>query len=362
MSSGTEQEQDRNEPATPFKLREARKRGQVSKSLEINSLLILSAALLVIYALGEQIIARQLFLCRSLLSVASPLEMTGARSLGLFEFTVESLSSILWPLLGILVLTGVLANLFQTGPVFSFFPLKPDMSRLNPVNGFKRLFSKKMLFETIKTIIKMIIFGFVLYFAIVALLPALMSMVDLDPRAFPILLLKHGRGMTFKLLLVVLLIALIDLLYSRWDFAQQMKMSRREMKEEVKRREGDPQIRMRRRQLQKEAVKRAGAIQRVPEADVLITNPTHLAVALKYERGEMVTPRLIAKGAGELAVQMRQIARSNDVPIVENKSLARRLFNKVGIDQGIPGTFYPEVARILAWIYLQRAERKGEVI
>ncbi len=359
MASGEGQEQDRNEPATPFKLQEARKRGQVSKSLETNSLLILSTALLVIYALGERMISQQLLLSRNLFSSTYPLELDGTRALGLFEFAVESLTAIIWPLFGALMLTGILANLFQTGPVFSFFPLKPDINRLNPVTGLKRLFSKKLLFEAVKTVIKMTIFGFVLYFAIVALLPALMAMIDMDPQIFPALLLKHGRGMTYKLLLVVLVVALLDLMYSRWDFARQMRMSRREMKEEVKRREGDPQIRSRRKQLQKEAVKRAGAVQKVPDADVLITNPTHLAIALKYDREEMTTPLLVAKGAGDLAALMRQIAQSNNVPIVENKPLARHLFNKVGIDDGIPGAYFPEVAKILAWVFLQRSEREG---
>lgn len=354
MATGSEQEQDRSEPATPFKLREARKRGQVSKSLEINSLLMLCAALLVMFAMGENMIRRQIGLSRDLLGNADRLNFTIAAAMNLFEFVMRALGAILAPLILAIIIMAILANLFQTGPVFSFFPLKPDMDRLNPVNGFKRIFSKKLLFESLKTMVKILIFGSVIYYAIRALLPSIMAMVAADPRVYPALLLAQSKSLVYKLLLVILIIALADLLYSRWDYARQMRMSRRELKEEVKRREGDPQIRARIRQLQKEAVRRAGAVQRVPEADVLITNPTRLAVALRYERNVMTTPQVIAKGANDLAARMRELARRHQVPIVENPHLARVLFQRADIGEAIPEAVFPVVAKILAWVYLQR--------
>jgi flagellar biosynthetic protein FlhB len=362
MATGSEQEQDRTEPATPFKLREARKRGQVAKSMEINSLLLLSVALFMSYAMGEGIVGRQLALSKKLLSETHRVNLDGVTALGLFRFTFESLLGFLWPFIGAIMITGILANLFQTGPVFSFFPLKPDVNRINPVQGFKRFFSKKLLFESIKTFVKMVIFGSVIYFAIVALLPGVMAMVDTDPKAYPELLLHHGRGLVFKLMMVVLLVALLDLLFTRWDFSQRMRMSRRELKEEIRRREGDPQIRARRRQLQKESVVRAGAVRRVPDADVMITNPTRLAVALKYERGAMTAPEVIAKGAGELAAKMKETARLHEVPIVENKSLAKALFKTSRIDEKVPEQLFPAVAKILAWIYVQRDQRLGKLL
>lgn len=362
MASGSEQDQDRTEPATPYKLKEARNRGQVSKSLEINSLLLMAAALLVSYAMGERLVTQQLVLSRKLLSEAHKISLNGANSLSLFKFTYESLLGFLWPFIGAVMITGILANVFQTGPVFSFFPIKPDVNRLNPVQGFKRVFSKKLLFESVKTVLKIFIFGAVIYFALAALMPAVMAMVDTDPKVYPFVLLDHARGLVFKLLMVVLLVALVDLIYSRWSFGQQMRMSRRDLKDEVKRREGDPQIRVRRRQLQREMVIRAGALNRVPEADVLITNPTHLAIALKYERGEMAAPQVIAKGAGELAAKMREMARRHEVPIVENKPLAKALFRISRIDERVPDDLFPAVAKILAWIYLQREQRLGKFL
>jgi flagellar biosynthetic protein FlhB len=355
-----DQEQDRTEPATPFKLREARKRGQVAKSLEVNSLLVLMASLAVIYAMGEHFVTQQIRLSRALLCQAHKVDLNGATALNLFKLNHEWLLKIYWPLIGAVMLSGVLANLFQTGPIFSFFPLKPDMNRLNPVTGFKRLFSKKLLFESVKTVIKITIFSFVIYFAIVALLPGVMAMIDTDPHVYPALLLSHARGLAFKILLVLLLVALVDLLYNRWDFGRQMRMSRRELKEEVRRREGDPQIQARRRQLQRELVRRAGTLKRVPDADVLITNPTRLAVALKYERGVMPAPKVIAKGAGEMAAKMRQLARRHEVPIVENKTLARDLFKRTGLDNPVPEKLFPAVASILAWVYLQKKQQEGQ--
>jgi flagellar biosynthetic protein FlhB len=361
MAAGSDQEQNRTEPATPFKLRQARKRGQVAKSLEINSLLILSVALLVIYAWGEVMLRRQFELSRELINNAHRLDLDVASAMGLYEFVLRALGGILGPFVIALVITAVLANLSQTGPIFSFFPLKPDVTKLNPVNGFKRVFSKKLLFESIKSIIKMTIFGSVIFFGIKALLPAIMAMIDADPQVYPTLLMDQGRGLIYKLLLVLVIIALADLLYSRWDYARQMRMSRREVKEEVKRREGDPQIRARIRQLQKEAVHRAGAVEKVPEADVLIANPTRLAVALQYEREVMPTPRVIAKGANGLAAKMRELARRHKVPIVENPSLARTLFRRAEIGEGIPEAVFPVVAKILAWIYLQKEKHSGRV-
>lgn len=357
MASGSEQEQDRTEPATPYKLREARKRGQVPKSLEINSLLILSAALLVVSFLGEKFAVGFLELSRSVLAGAGQWELEASTSPALFEHTFSNLIGIMWPFVGAVMLIGIVANISQTGPIFSFFPIKPDFKRINPVNGFKRLFSKKLLFESAKTIIKMVIFGAILYFALSALIPSLLALIDIDPKAYPIKMLEHGRSLAYKLLLAILVIALLDLLYSRHEFSQRMRMSRRELKEEVKRREGDPQVRSRRRQLQKEAVDRAGAVKRVPDADVLITNPTHLSIALRYDAETSAAPVVLAKGAGDLALKMRAVARKHHVPLVENKALAQELFKTVPLEETVPEALFPTVAKILAWVYLQREGR-----
>jgi flagellar biosynthetic protein FlhB len=163
-----------------------------------------------------------------------------------------------------------------------------------------------------------------------------------------------------KLLMVLALIALIDVLYTRRSYFNRLKMSRRELKEEIKHREGDPRIRARIRQLQRELVKRSSAIKRLPDADVLITNPTHLAVALLYRREQMNAPQVLAKGAGELAEHMKMLARRHRVPVIENRALARKLFDGVEIEQAIPEALFPQVARILVWAYAWRRTEHGE--
>ena len=354
-----DQDQDKTEQATPFKLREARNRGQVSKSLEFNSFVILTSILGLVYIAGEKIITGQLALERALLSSAHRVSLEPASIVGWTKILLASLFNIYWPLIGLIMMVGILANLFQTGPVISFFPLKPDVKRINPVEGFKRLFSKKLLFEAFKSVLKILLFSAVVYFALMALMPKLMTLVGVNPDHYPSFLLNSTRGLIFKLLMALLLLAAADMAYTRWDFAKKMRMSRRELKEEVKRREGDPRIRAKRRELQKEAVKRAGSLSKVPEADVLITNPTHLAVALKYRRGIMLAPQVIAKGAGDLAGRMREVAREHRVPMVENKQLARKLFKKVEIEQGIPEALYPAVAKILVWVFAMREQGRA---
>lgn len=352
-----DQDQDRTEQATPFKLKEARKRGQVAKSLEVNSLLLLAVVLLLSYVLAERVIHFQLELSSMLFSLSGTIVLEPGSALALFRHTIRVLAESLWPFFGAIMLTGVVSSMSQTGPIFSFFPLKPDMNRLNPVQGFKRLISKKLIFESIKTIIKMGVLGAVIYSVISSMLIKLIALLDINPGVYPTVIIEHGQSLVYNLVLTILLIALMDLMYSRWDFKQQMRMSRRDIKEEVKRRDGDPQIKSKQRQLQRESAKRAGSVQRIPEADVLITNPTHLSIALKYERGSSTAPQVIAKGAGELATKMRDIAGKYSIPIVENKPLARALFRHSNIDDFVPDTHFSAVAKILAWVYMQRDQR-----
>ncbi|HHJ13912.1 MAG TPA: EscU/YscU/HrcU family type III secretion system export apparatus switch protein [Gammaproteobacteria bacterium] len=350
-------EQDRTEPATPTKLRDARRRGQVAKSLEINSLFILSVVLGIFYLLGERMITEQLDMSRALFSQAHQVNMQPVELVQWFEAMVERLIAIYWPLMAGVMLVAVVMNMAQTGPVFSFFPLKPDMQRINPVAGFKRLFSTRLLFESIKTVVKIFLFAGVIYFAIAGLLPSLISLMDRGSAGYAPFLLDNTNLMAFKLLGVLLFVALLDLLYTRWDFSKKMRMSRREIKEEVKRREGDPLIRAKIKELQREAAKRAGSIQRVPDADVLITNPTHLAVALVYQRGVMIAPRLVAKGSGELARKMREVARRHAVPVIEDAPLARTLFRSTELDHTIAENLYPAVAKILVRAFAMRQGR-----
>ncbi len=358
-----EQEKDRTEPATPFKLEEAKHRGQVSKSLDFISLVMLSTFLAALYAWADDLARFGLRLSVGALESGAELAFTppvAAAWLGKISLATLALVA---PFLAAAVLAAVVANLVQTGAVFSAFPLKPDFQRLNPALGFKRLFSLKVLVETGKTILKLVLFAGVAYLALSAVLPKLLAAMDMEPKVYFGVLINHVASLIFKLLLVFILIVLMDLAYSRWDYARQMMMSRRELKDEIKRREGDPHVRARIRELQREAAKRAKSLKRLPEADVLITNPQHFAVALAYDRKRMRAPTVIAKGAGDLALELRSRAARAGIPTVEDKPLARRLFIEADIDRPISEDLFEPVARVYAGIYssAHRAPARLEV-
>jgi flagellar biosynthesis protein FlhB len=354
-----EEEQSRSEEATPFKLEEARKRGSTAKSMELNSLAILLFACGAVYLLGRSLMHGTLQLSSNILDRAADLRFSQkATSDWLSELLIDGLM-LLMPLMLPLMVIAILINLAQVGPIFSTFPLKPDFKRLNPVEGLKKLFSKRVLVEAIKTVLKCALLGATLYFAILALLPESVSLLLAEERLYGKFIIEEGGGLLFKLAAVFCLIAFIDAMYSRWDFQQRMRMSRRELRDEHKRREGDPRIRQKIRELQREALKRRGGLRKVKDADVLVTNPQRLAVAIRYRRDEMFAPAVLAKGAGEVAAAMRKLAQRHRIPIVENKPLARILFREVEAGSAIAEKHYPLVAKILVWAFALRKEHMG---
>lgn len=354
-----EQEQSRSEAATPFKLQEAKKRGQVAKSLEMNSLFALVGLLVVMVGWGRGMVHDVAQLSATVLDHAHRLDFAIPHLASWLAEMFRQLLHAVAPLLLVVVAVAILGNLVQTGPVFTTFPLKPDVQRLNPITGFKRVFSLRLLFEFGKNLVKLLLFGAVLYTLIRDLLPPLLGFLALDPVSYTGRTLDLAVDVVLALTAVFAFIALADLVYTRWNFADTQKMSRREVRDEIKHREGDPRIRARLRELRRENLARARSLRRVPEADVLITNPTHLAVALLYQREKMAAPALVAKGAGELAAQMRTLARRHGVPVVENPSLARALYRRTGVDQPIPEALFPVVARLLVWVYALRPSGTG---
>lgn len=344
-----EQDQNRSEAATPFKLDEARKKGSVPKSLDINSFFMLAGATAVLYFGGSSIGTRLMHVIRPAFANAHQISFSPEEIAGVTTALLTEAMLVLVPLFIVLAILAVLTNFVQTGPVFSFFPLKPTLERINPIAGFKRLFSMRMFVEAAKSTLKFIILGVVLGFAIVGVLPLLMRTQTSSPAAIGHILVPEIGRLLFRLLAALAAIMLLDALYSRWDFAKRMRMSRREIKDEYKRREGDPRIKSRLRELQREALKRSKSLSRIKDADVLITNPTRLAVAIKYDQAVLDAPIVLAKGAGMLAGRMRVIAAQHNVPVVQNKPLARMLFTRVDIGQAVPPEQYDALAKIMVW-------------
>lgn len=342
-----EKEQNRTEQATPFKLEEARKQGQVAKSLDLNSMVMIWGLLGLAMIWGASAWRELGQICHDLFAGSGELRVSLDNS-GWMTGLLKSFVALLAPVLLVGATLAVLANLVQTGPIFSFKPLKPKGERLNPVAGFKRIYSKKMLFDALKSLLKLLVLGSVAVAFFFALWPQLGVPQSPDTALVQAWFGENAVALIFRLGLALVLIGLLDLMYTRHKYKQDMMMSRREVKEEVKRREGDPQIRAKLRELQRENLKQSASVKRVPEADVLITNPEHLAIALRYERGVMAAPVVLARGADSWAAEMRAVARRHGIPIYERKPLARLLFRQGQIGQPVPPDSYVDVARIYA--------------
>src|SRR5450830_57390 len=344
------QDADLSEQATPYKLDEARKKGSVPRSNDLNALAILAALVVTIYGSGWDAWRRVLHLQQKMLTHGNQADWSvDGTAAWIGQLLIEMLS-ILGPLFLTLVVVAVLINLFQTGPVFSFHPVIPDLNRLNPVTGLKRVFSMRTLFETAKSLIKLAILGTVAYFLVRATIPGLIGLPSLEAKGYSRLLIGLSAALLVKLVLTLLFIGLVDFGFTRWEFAKRMRMSKRDVKDESKNREGDPRIRARIRELRKEVLKRSKGLAKVPTADVLITNPTRLAVALRYQHGESSAPQVVAKGAGEMARRMRELAGRHNIPVVRNKMLARSLFREVGEEAYVPEKLYPQIAKIMIWV------------
>lgn len=349
-----EQEQDRSEPASPFKLREAKRRGNVAKSMDLNSLLVVAALLVCLQLWAGGAAEGQARLSRVLFLQAGALGFSASQVWHWLGAAVGQSLLLLAPLFGAVMLAGALSNLLQHGPVFSTQPLKPDFKRIHPATGFKRIFSKRALFELGKNLLKLGLFSWMLYLTLRDLVPVLVQMLFAQPRAYGAPVLQQVAGLVFRLLLLMLAVSLLDLLFTRWEYADRLRMSRREVKDEHKQREGDPKVKARIRELQNELRSKSRALRNIPKSDVVITNPTHLAVALVYRHGEMAAPAIVAKGSGELVEKMKTVARRSGVTIVENRRLARALW-RLDLHDTVPEAHFAEVARILVWV--QQARR-----
>lgn len=354
-----DQDADLSEQATPHKLDDARKKGSVAKSNDFTAMAMMAALAMTVYANGWDAIRQALRLEQRILARASRFDWSVDAVAAWMGQLLVAMLTLLGPLFLTLAVVALLVNVLQTGPVFSFHPLKPDLERINPAAGLKRFFSMRILFETVKSIIKLAVLGTVLYAMVHDAVPGLIGLTAMEPKGYARMLLGLSGSLLVKLVAALLVIGLIDLVFTRWEFGKRMRMSKRDVRDESKNREGDPRIRARIRALRQEVLKRSKSMAKVPGADVLITNPTRLVVALSYEHGTSGAPKVVAKGAGELARQMRALAARHNVPIVQNKRLARALFRQVDYDGYVPEQLYPEIARIMVWVYSMREAKRA---
>jgi flagellar biosynthesis protein FlhB len=350
--------QDKTEPATPKRKEEARKKGQVGKSKEIPSVAVLGAGILFMYFGGRHLtFAMENLIQRIFLSIPA---MKNS-DLGFAHFSRQYLEAFLFmilPIMAVLVVVAMAANFAQTGFIWSVEPLAPKASKISPIEGAKKLFSKQALVELAKSLGKIVIVGWAALSTIHSNLGKLLELAYQGTAQ----ILRFTGTASFDMLVrscyVIALLAVLDFMYQKWEFQQDLKMTKQEVKEEFKQTEGDPLIKSRIRSIQREMARRR-MMEEVKKADVVITNPDHLSIALRYDTLTMEAPTVVAKGADRIAFKIREIARENLIPLVENKPLAQNLYKLVDIGQEIPPDFYQATAEILAYVYGLRNRTAG---
>ena len=344
---------DKTEDATPKKLRNAREEGQVAKSTELNTSVMLFALFLVlkiyIGSIGNQFIDVFDKIYGSIILVVKD-DMSMNVIMALLGYTIKTINLIALPIFLVGVVVGFLVDKLQIKWKVTTKPLKPKLSKLDPIKGFKKMFSKEKLVQLLFSLLKIVLIGVLVYETLKDQWGLILNLYDfsLFQAIGAIGSMIISLGMEISLLFLV--IGFVDLFYQKKKFKKDMKMSKKEVKDEWKNSEGDPQIKGKIKSKMLEASRRR-MMNAIPNADVVITNPTHFAVALQYDRESGSAPVVVAKGADFMAQKIKDIAKENKVEIVENKPLARMLYFNVEIDQEIPQELYQMVAEILAYVY-----------
>ena len=344
---------EKTEDATAKHLSDARKEGQVAKSQELITAVMLFSLFISIKLFGSYLakgLAEAFYQNYGYISTYV-LEIPGVGvTAAMIGEALLDILLLLLPIFAFAVLVAFLLNVLQVKWQVTTKPLKPKFNRLNPVSGFKKIFSKDKLFELIKSIAKIVLIFYVAYSTILDEIDKLKILYDLGLWQAVVYISQFVIDMGIKISAVYLLIGLADLIYQRIKFKNDMKMTKQEVKDEYKQQEGDPQIKGKIKSKMREASMRR-MMQQMPDADVVITNPTHFACAIKYDKEKAAAPVLIAKGADHLAQKIKDAAREYQVPIVENKPLARMLYYNVDLDAEIPQELYQMTAEVLAYVY-----------
>jgi len=350
--------QEKSEDPSQKRLDDARRKGQIPRSREFNSMVMLVSAALSLLFMGDDLMRDFSAMLADGLTLDRKMIFDRFGVIAGLSKMLEEAGMMLMPYFLISVVAAIASSLVIGGWSFSMEAMAPSFGKMNPWSGFKRMFDVRGLVELIKSILKLLLIGFVAVLMMDSLGAELLNLGYQEPNAA----MGHaGQMLTWVFLvlsLLLIMIAAIDIPYQLWDHAKQMKMTMQEVRDEFKDSEGKPEVKSRIRQMQRELAQRR-MMEAVPEADVIITNPTHYAVALKYDGEGMRAPRVVAKGKNLIAAQIRNKAMEHEVPIFSAPPLARAIYFSTEIDQEIPAGLYFAVAQVLAYIYQLKATRKG---
>lgn len=350
MADGEQDQEQKTEQPTPKRLEEALKKGNIPISREVGHFFILLVLAAVVAWSTPGMVRHTGALLVPLLSNADSLA-TDANGIGrLLAHVVSGAAGIIALPLLMAFVAVIAASFLQNGFVISPEPVLPKLSRLSPLEGIKRLFSMRSLVELVKSLVKIGIVGYVAFLAVYPELARIRLLPNSSTESMLAFLLMLATRMTMGVAVAMFVIAILDTLYQRFQYFKGLRMTRQEIRDEYKQSEGDPVIKQRLRRLRMERAKNR-MMSNVPKADVVITNPTHFAVALQYDAGTMKAPRVVAKGQDLVALRIRDIAREHAVPVVENPPLARALYASADIDEEIPAAHYEAVAKVISYVY-----------
>ncbi len=352
--------QDKTEKPTSRRRQKAREKGQVAKSAELASVSVLMAGLGALYLFGGYIYNQISGMLRHILSTAAQVHLDSAEMGNLSTTIWMFFFEVMAPVMIAVVAAALLANLAQVGFIMSGQRLMPDLKKINPLSGFKRWISLRSVVDMVKNVAKLFVVGWVAYHTVAGEWDILPTLGDTDIMAAMVYVVGVCFRIFWRCVLAMLVLALLDWAYQKYDYEKNLKMSKQEVKDEYKQSEGDPMVKSRIRSIQREATKKR-MMAAVPQADVVITNPTHYAVALAYRPGEMDAPQVVAKGMNRIAQKIKQIAIEAGVPLIEDRALAQSLYKQVEVGGSIPYDLYEAVATILAHVYRSK-DRQQDVL
>ena len=350
MAENPEGGGEKTEDASGRKLSKAREQGQVAKSQEIPSVFIVLFGVTTLYVTASFFYQNCVEVFRYNFMFTRVPELNRADLSVMLIYHAKKIFLICLPVFSTVVIVAIISNIAQVGFHLSWQALEPKLSKLNPINGFKSKFSSSSTVEFLKSLAKLTIISIVCYLATRGDITKMLTLYDNSIAQILLFLFIKSFWIFIKVCIVMILLAILDFAFQKWKFLEDQKMTKQEVKDERKQTEGDPAVKSRIRQLQMAAARKR-MMAAVPQADVVVTNPTHLAVALQYDKQKMDAPSVVAKGAGAVAENIKKIARENDVPIVEDKPLARNLYRTVDIGDQVPLEYYQAVAELLAYVY-----------
>jgi flagellar biosynthetic protein FlhB len=351
---------NKTEEATPKRLRDAKKKGQVAKSGDLSAAASLLIFIMSIGVLGNYLFSNSLKFLKTSLQTDYTILITKSNLGSLFIKNIINFGVLILPFVLIAMVIGISISLVQTGFIFSTEPLKPDLKRLNPIEGFKGIFSKKSIFNLVKNILKLFLVFYMTYKNLTKNINQIINSGNLGTEKIFFFLLDFIKDLTFNIILVMFALSIVDYVFQKRDFKKNLRMTKQEVMDEFKEMEGNPEIKSFRASKQRQ-ISMSRMMSSIKESTVVVTNPTHIAVVLRYDSKLDKAPIVTAKGEDYLAEKIKEVARINKIPIMENRELARAMYRKVEIGDQVPVDLYKAVAEILAVVYQMQEKNKGKI-